>query len=51
MTVHDLIKALEAMPQDFEVFYWVGGVRVKPIDVVNVGDCVDIYEEEETNDK
>jgi hypothetical protein len=46
MKVSELIQALSEMPQDMPVHFWANGERQTIIDVCNVGDCVDLYEEE-----
>jgi hypothetical protein len=46
MKVSELIEELKLMPQDFDVCFWVGEDRVDIIEVRNVGDVVDLYEEE-----
>lgn len=46
MKVSELIEQLKEMPQDFNVCFWVGEDRVDIIEVRNVGDVVDLYEEE-----
>jgi hypothetical protein len=46
MKVAELIQALSEMPQDMPVHFWVNGKRQNIIEVSNVGDCVDLYEEE-----
>lgn len=46
MYVRELIKELNDMPPDFKVCFWVGEKRVDIIEVRNVGDVVDLYEEE-----
>jgi hypothetical protein len=46
MKVAELIQALSEMPQDMPVHFWANGERQTIIDVCNVGDCVDMYEEE-----
>ena len=47
MNVAELIQALSEMPQDMPVHFWVNGKRQNIIEVCNVGDCVDLYEDEE----
>jgi len=47
MTVSELIEALSDMPQNMPVHFWANGERQTIIEVSNVGDCVDLYEEEE----
>jgi len=46
MKVSELIQALNEMPQDMPVHFWANGKRQNIIDVCNVGDCVDMYEDE-----
>jgi hypothetical protein len=46
MNVAELIQALSEMPQDMPVHFWANGERQTIIEVSNVGDCVDLYEEE-----
>ncbi len=46
MKVAELIQALSEMPQDMPVHFWANGERQTIIEVSNVGDCVDLYEEE-----
>jgi hypothetical protein len=46
MKVSELIQALSEMPQDMPVHFWANGERQTIIEVSNVGDCVDLYEEE-----
>lgn len=46
MKVTELIQALSEMPQDMPVHFWANGKRQTIIEVSNVGDCVDLYEEE-----
>ena len=46
MKVNELIQALSEMPQDMPVHFWVNGERQTIIEVSNVGDCIDLYEEE-----
>jgi hypothetical protein len=46
MNVAELIQALREMPQDMPVHFWANGERQTIIEVSNVGDCVDLYEEE-----
>lgn len=46
MTVSELIKELQTMPRHYDVCFWVGETRVDIVEVRNVGDCVDLYEEE-----
>ena len=46
MKVAELIQALNEMPQDMPVHFWANGKRQTIIEVSNVGDCVDLYEEE-----
>jgi hypothetical protein len=46
MKVTELIQALNEMPQDMPVHFWANGKRQTIIEVSNVGDCVDLYEEE-----
>ena len=46
MNVAELIQALSEMPQDMPVHFWANGERQNIIDVCNVGDCIDLYEEE-----
>jgi hypothetical protein len=46
MKVAELIQALSEMPQDMPVHFWANGERQTIIDVCNVGDCIDLYEEE-----
>ena len=48
MTVSELIEALSDMPQNMPVHFWANGKRQTIIEVSNVGDCVDLYEEEES---
>ncbi len=46
MNVAELIQALREMPQDMPVHFWANGERQTIIEVRDVGDCVDLYEEE-----
>ena len=46
MNVAELIQALSEMPQDMPVHFWANGKRQDIIEVSNVGDCIDLYEEE-----
>ena len=46
MNVAELIQALREMPQDMPVHFWANGKRQTIIEVRDVGDCVDLYEEE-----
>jgi hypothetical protein len=46
MKVAELIQALNEMPQDMPVHFWANGERQTIIEVRDVGDCVDLYEEE-----
>jgi hypothetical protein len=46
MNVAELIQALSEMPQDMPVHFWANGERQTIIEVSNVGDCIDLYEEE-----
>lgn len=46
MNVAELIQALSEMPQDMPVHFWANGERQTIIEVRDVGDCVDLYEEE-----
>jgi hypothetical protein len=46
MNVAELRQALSEMPQDMPVHFWANGERQTIIEVSNVGDCVDLYEEE-----
>ena len=46
MKVTELIQAQNEMPQDMPVHFWANGKRQTIIEVSNVGDCVDLYEEE-----
>ena len=46
MNVAELIQALSEMPQDMPVHFWAKGKRQNIIDVCNVGDCIDMYEDE-----
>ena len=46
MNVAELIQALSEMPQDMPVHFWANGERQNIIEVSNVGDCIDLYEEE-----
>ena len=46
MNVAELIQALSEMPQDMPVHFWANGKRQNIIDVCNVGDCIDMYEDE-----
>jgi hypothetical protein len=46
MKVAELIQALSEMPQDMPVHFWAKGKRQNIIDVCNVGDCIDMYEDE-----
>ena len=46
MKVAELIQALSEMPQDMPVHFWANGERQTIIEVRDVGDCVDLYEEE-----
>jgi hypothetical protein len=48
MRVTELIQALNEMPQDMPVHFWANGKRQTIIEVRDVGDCVDLYEEEES---
>ena len=53
MKVSELIEELKGMPQDFDVCFWTGNrwdnneIRAHIVEVRNVGDVVDLYEEEE----
>jgi len=47
MQAADLIRELEAMPRDFPVHFWTNGQRREITEARNVGDCVDLYEEED----
>ena len=46
MKVTELIQALSEMPQDMTVHFWANDKRQTIIEVSNVGDCIDLYEEE-----
>jgi hypothetical protein len=46
MKVYELIEELKTMPQDFNVHFFVKDNRVDIVEVRNVGDCIDLYEEE-----
>lgn len=46
MTVLDLIEQLQTMPLDAKVYYWVGDERQEIVEARDVGDCVDLYEED-----
>lgn len=46
MTVSDLIEQLKTMPQDARVNFWVGDERREIVEARDVGDCVDLYEED-----
>jgi len=46
MNVAELIQALSEMPQDMPVHFWANGERQTIIEVRDVGDCVDLYEDE-----
>lgn len=48
MTVQDLIHELQVMRPDAKVFFWVGDERQEIVEVRDVGDCVDLYEEDLT---
>ena len=50
MQTADLIRELEAMPQDFPVHFWANGQRREIIEARNVGDCVDLYEEDDQHE-
>ena len=50
MQAADLIRELEAMPQDFPVHFWANGQRREIIEARNVGDCVDLYEEDDQHE-
>jgi hypothetical protein len=51
MKVRELIEELSKMPQDFDVCFWTGTrwdnneTRAHIVEVRNVGDVVDLYEE------
>lgn len=45
MNVDELIAELLTMPSDLPVRFFVNDKRVDIIEVRNVGDCVDLYEE------
>lgn len=47
MTVQDLIEQLQTMPLDAKVYYWVDGKRQEVIEARDVGDCVDLYNEDD----
>ena len=53
MKVRELIEELKLMPQDFDVCFWTGKrwdnneIRAHISEVRDVGDVVDLYEEEE----
>lgn len=46
MNVDALIDELKTMISDLPVCFFVGEARVDSIEVRNVGDCVDLYEDE-----
>lgn len=46
MYVWELIEELKEMPPNFRVCFWVGDERVNIMEVRDVGDVVDLYEEE-----
>lgn len=46
MKVRELIELLEEMPTELNVCFWVNDQRVDIIEVRDVGDVVDLYEEE-----
>ena len=46
MTVLDLIEQLQTMQPDAKVYFWVKGKRQEVTEVQDVGDCVDLYEED-----
>ena len=50
LTVGQLIEQLSEMPQDWKVYSWEGDKRVPISEVVNVGDVVDLYNYENTNE-
>lgn len=50
MQTADLIRELEAMPRDFPVNFWANGQRREIIEARNVGDCVDLYEEDDQHE-
>lgn len=50
LTVGELIEQLSEMPQDWKVYSWEGDKRIPISEVVNVGDVVDLYNYENTNE-
>ena len=50
LTVGQLIEQLSEMPQNWKVYSWEGDKRVPISEVVNVGDVVDLYNYENTNE-
>ncbi len=46
MTVFELMQELGNMPLDAKVYWWVGDQRVEVHEVRDVGDCVDLYEQD-----
>ena len=50
ITVSELIEVLKEMPQTHEVYWFGGDKRMKISDVVNVGDVVDLYNYEVSED-
>jgi hypothetical protein len=50
LTVGELIEQLSEMPQNWKVYSWEGDKRVPISEVVNVGDVVDLYNYENTNE-
>ena len=50
LTVGQLIEQLSEMPQDWKVYSWEGDKRIPISEVVNVGDVVDLYNYENTNE-
>ncbi len=49
MTVFELMQALGEMPLDRPVHFWSNGKRQDIVEVRDVGDCVDLYENEEND--
>jgi hypothetical protein len=47
MTVFELMQALGEMPLNMPVHFWANGKRQDIVEVRNVGDCVDLYENED----
>ena len=49
LTVGELIEQLSEMPQNWKVYSWEGDKRIPISEVVNVGDVVDLYNNENTD--